>query len=374
MRISILLIFISFFISKQTKANDITIELAVDSAIQEIDFSCLKVIDARFNKDNLGLITRGLKKNDSKIILPNEFSVYIKQTLDNLLAKDLNKPELVIIFRDIIISENIGTMNQYGYCNVEIEFARQENSLLYSLGTFNSCISENNNKVKYSHGNRLLQTLEDCFRKFNKTNWNSDKGILLGDLEKGIDFDYKTIPNKGIYLNFDQLTRNSPLTDLDFVINEAKETNKFISYNIDFKENINPELVQFVSDGTDVYMHAYSNQYLKSITYGKYIYFRGKFPSSSNTDQTIFLVGMGAGLAGGLVGGLFFSLVADVSNANNSIKGVVINTGDGTLKVVTDYYIHEITKDYPDLFKEYRSSKRKLEDKETTLIKLNSKF
>lgn len=373
MRITLVLILIILLVSNQSKASELTIELIPDSATIGINFSCLRVIDARDNKDNIGFVTRGLKKNDARVIFPSEFKEYLELTINKILPENINNPKLVLLFRNIIVSENIGTMNQYGYCNVEVEFARQTDTLLYSLGVFHSSIIENSNTVKYSHGKRVLQALGECFRKFDKSNWKTNEGILIQNIDSNILFDYKTVPPKGVYLNYSQMIRRVPTDSNNIDIKELKK-NKFISYEIDFKNDINPELVQFVSDGNSLYIHANSKQYLKSREFGKYIYFQGQFPTSSNSDQTIFLMGVGAGLAGGLVGGLFFSLAMDASNTNNAVKGVVLNTEKGIIKILTDYYLVEIARDFPELLKEYRNSKRDLVDKENLIIKLNSKF
>ena len=361
------------FICSQSKASDLIIELAPTSATVGVNFSCLKVIDARDNKDNLGFVTRGLKNNDSKVIFPSKFKEYLELTINKLLPKNPDNPKLVILFRNLVVSENIGTMNQYGYCNLEVEFARQTDSLLYSLGTFQANIIENNNTIKYSHGKRILQALEECFTKFDKSDWKTNNGILIQNIDSNIIFDYKTVPPKGVYLNYSQMIRKAPLDSINFEIKQVKETNKFISYEIDFKSDINTELVQFISDGNSVYIHSNSKQYLKSREFGKYIYFQGKFPVSSNPDQVIFLVGVGA--VGGLAGGLLFSLALDAaSNSNATVKGIVLNTEKGIIKPLTDYYLVEIAREFPELLKEYRNSKRDLADKENLIIKLNSKF
>jgi len=340
--------------------------------ISGVNFSCLKVIDARDNKASIGFVSRGFSKNDTKVNFPNEFKDYLELTFEKILPKSVENTELVLIFRNLIVSENIGTMNQYAYCNVENEFARLTDTSLYTLGIFHSNISEKSNNVKYSHSKRVLQAIEDCFRKFDKSDWKTNNGTLIQNIETHNLFDYKNIPSKGVYLNYSQMIRKSPITNVDFEITEGKEKNKFTSYSIDLKNKMNHEIIQFISDGTNLYMHANSNLYLKSTSYGKHIYFQGKFPTSSNSDETIFLVGVTSFVS--LGGGLLFSLAMDASNASNTIKGVVLNTEKGIIKILTDFYLVEIARDYPELLKEYRASKRGLTDKENLIIKLNSKY
>lgn len=373
--------FILFFCS-YIKASDLIIELIPDSTLSGLNFSCLKVIDARDNKASIGFVSRGFSKNDTKIIFPKEFKDYLEITFEKILPKKEENAELVLIFRNLIVSENIGTMNQYAYCNVEIEFARQTDTTLYSLGIFHSNISEKGNNVKYSHSKRVLQALEDCFRKFDKSDWKTNNGNLIQNIETNNLFDYKNIPSKGVYLNYSQMIRKSSLDNINFDIIKNKETNKFVSYEIDFKGEVNPELVQFVSDGNSLYINIGTNEFIQSTSYGNYIYFQGKIPITITTEiaPTIYLINVtGAGLTGaflGIVGSAFLTYDSfnSTTKIDTSIKGVVLNTEKGIIKPLTDYYLVEIARDYPELLQEYRASKRELADKENLIIKLNSKF
>src|SRR5690606_7521131 len=269
------------------------------------------------------------------------------------------------------VSENIGTMNQYGYCDIEIEFLKQIDTLLYSLGTINHSVYESSFHVETTHNQRVLKALQDCLLKFNNTDWKNNPGILIEDFEKEKVFDYKNVPPKGVYFTYTQMVRKSPLNTLDFKIVEAKQTKKLETYSIDFDNKINTKLIQFISDGKNIYIQTTNNQYLKSKYFGKYIYFYGRVPITSNSDPTIYLY---VGIAGGLVGGFIFGGFDDGVSTNTSIKGAILDTEKGTINFVTDRCLYEITKPYPEILKEYRYSKREVADKEDVIIKLNSKY
>ena len=75
-------------------------------------------------------------------------------------------------------------------------------------------------------------------------------------------------------------------------------------------------------------------------------------------------------------GGVFFISPTPYHNqaTNNTIKGVVLDTETDELKVVTDMFLHTLTKPYPLMLKEYRKSKRRPDDKRKVIEALNSKF
>ncbi|MBQ21413.1 MAG: hypothetical protein CMD31_11710 [Flavobacteriales bacterium] len=365
-------LFLLFYIcfNKFSQAKDITLILSPDTILSEIGFSCLKVIDKRDFKDNIGVVSRGLGKNNTQIHLSDNFEAHLTETINKLIPEN-NTPSLLLVFHNLKVSENIGTMNQYGYCDIEIEFLKQIDTLLYSLGTISHSVYENSFHVETTHNQRVLQALQKCLMKFNNTDWKKKSGILIEDFEKEMIFDYKNVPPKGVYFSYTQMIRKSPLNSIDFKVVEAKQTKKLETYSIDFENKINTKLIQFISDGENIYIQTTNNQYLKSKYFGKYIYFYGRVPITTNSDPTIYLF---VGLVGGLTGGIVFAAFDDGVSTNTSIKGAVLDTEKGTINFVTDRCLYEITKPYPEILKEYRYSNRKITDKEDVIIKLNSKY
>ena len=364
---------------------DIVVELNTDSSFTNYGFSCLKVLDERDSKDNIGYVSRGIGRNNSKLILQGDSTEFLIQTIKDLLPKEANKPELVLIIRNIIASENIGTQNQYGFCNTEIEFAWQEDTSLYSLGTFYSSISEKSNKIKYTHGNRVLLALEKCFRKFNNSNWKSKDGELIDYTNNDTIFNYKEIPPKGAYYNYKELKRQAPFNSQDYQITLATKSKNHTKYKINFMESINPKFVKFVSDGKELYVRANQTHFIKSGSYGKYIYFQGRIQTvfgnpnyiKSITNTLVIL----RDLKMRPVENLFFTaLISDPDSygeiriQNNKVIGVVIDTETGKVKLITDIYLYKITKKFPLMLKEYRKSKRRPDDKRKVIEALNSKF
>ena len=353
-----------------SQATNITIELKPDSSLKGIHFSCLKVLDARYFKKSLGFVTRGSGKNKTGVQLLGNFEENLEKTITTLLPKGNDSPKLVLIIKDITISEHIETMTQIGFCNVEIEFAKQVDTLLYSLGILHANITENKSGIKYSHDKRILNGIEACFRKFDKTDWRNMDGALIKDINHRTLFDFKNPPPKGAYISFNQMAKKTPLDSINFEIKRANRSKKFAVYSIETKKRINIEPVQFVSDGKNIYMRINQSQFIKSRNYGKYIYFEGKVSAAFSTGGRV-ATAFAVGLVGGLVGATIFAVA---SNNDAKVKGVVLETETGNLKIITDMYLYRITKEFPGMLTEYRKSKRRITDKEKVIINLNSKY
>lgn len=381
-KITLFYFLIIAFGTSYAQMSDIIVELKTDTTFEDFGFSIVKVMDERTSKNNIGFVSRGIGHNNTKVVLKDTSTAYLEQTINVLLPKKENNVQLVVIIRNIIVSENIGTMTQLGFCNTEIEFAIKKDTLLYSLGTFFSSISEKSNRVKYSHGQRVLLAIEDCIIQFSKTDWRNNEGKLTNN-ENNIKFDYKNLPPKGAYLNYNQMKRKTPFDNQDYEINLATKSKKITTYKINFKGLINPKLVQFVSDGKDLYVRTSQTHFIRSGSYGRYIYFQGRIPTTYgniNGRATANVISIQRDLIMGDVESLFFTaLVHDTDSysevrINNKVIGVVIDTENGKVKFLSDMFLYRITKPYPLMLKEYRKSRRKPEDKRKVIVELNSKY
>ena len=381
----LLFLFISLSSFGFCQMPDIIVELNTDSSFTNYDFSCLKVIDERASKDNIGYVSRGIGKNNSKLILKGESTKILIQTIKDLLPKRNNKPELILIVKNILASENIGTQNQYGFCNAEIEFARRKDTSLYSLGTFYSSISEKSNRIKYSHGNRVLLALEDCLMKFNNSDWKNKEGDLIDSSKKDTLFDYKSIPPKGAYFNYNRLKGKSAFNSEDYTITIATNSKNLTTYKINFMGLINPTLVKFVSDGKELYVRTDKTHFIKSGSFGKYIYFQGKIqtvfgnPSYIKSIENTLVIQKD--LTMGTVENVFFTAIisdpdsyGEIRFQNYTVISVVIDTENSKVQFVSDIFLFKITKQFPLMLKEYRKSRRKPADKRKVIEALNRKF
>ena len=345
----------------------IAIELSPDSALTGFDFTCSQVIDGRYNKNNIGQIYRDRKKIEIHFI--NEFTEHLKSSTDKLLPHSTEKIPLVLIFKELSVFEKIDISHKYGTCNVKIEIAKQVDLSLYSLGIFSSTITATKGNIQYTHGKRVIESITECLKKFDKTKWRSNKGILIKKGKSNYKFDYKNIPPKGIYLSYNQLSMKSPIDSLKFTINLNNKSIHFPAYKLDMDNIFIKEQAQFISDGKNLYMRSNQFQFVKATSFGKYIYFQGRVPIKSKADNKIAT----AAIIGGLTGVMIFAATSSKST-NSKGKGIVLETETGILKLVTDLYLLKITKPFPLMLQTYRKSRRKLDDKRDVIFKLNSMF
>lgn len=337
------------------------IRLNPDSALKNIRFSCLEVLDARTNKENIG---SAIGNANAVAQIEGDFTGHLKTTLDKMLPQEEGKLGLIVIFRDIEISEKTESSSKLGLCKIEIEFAKRVDTTLYSLGVFDAHIIGKGADVTKSHESRIILGLEECFRKLDETNWENAKEFIIEDIHHKLVYDYKRIPPKGAYPSFEQMVRGTPLDNAELKIKQVNQSDKNPAYNVKVNKTDNPQHIRFVSDGENVYIRTNKYHFVKSRFHGKYIYFQGSLPSSIDPNM-----GVSFYFATGLLGAALVS-----AGSSSSMSGIVLETETGNIKGVTDYYIVNVTKPFPEILKEYRASKRNLEAKENVIKQLNSKF
>lgn len=383
--ISLLIIVISFAVVHAQMPNTV-VEINTDTVFSNFNFSIDSIIDTRADKYHIGYVTRGVGFNNSKVIFKDKSPYFLKQFVESIIPKKANS-KYVLIIRNLTVSEEIGTMNQYGYCNLELDFAQKADTTLYSLGTFYANIGENSQRTKYTHNKRILSAFYNCFTQFENSKKQINHKQVLHYADDSIRLDYKNLPPVGSYLNYNQMKRKAPFDTTLFKIARAKETKKYVTYNIELKELLNPNTVNFYCDGKAIYMRTNRTQFIKSECFGKYIYFQGRVPTnSSNTDinnrknpkqgfnpnKAIIYGGSTIGIAAALLTGTGFIIYGTGNNSepttNMTVKGVVINTESEELKFVTDNYLYKITKEHPGMLTEYRKSRRKLSDKKAVIL------
>lgn len=331
-------------------------------SLKDIRFSCLEVLDARTNKNHIGHIQLGSVPAIAQ--LEDDFTDHLTKTFFKLLPNDNEKQGLVFIIRDLEITEKQIPMSEQGFCRVEIEFAKKIDTSLFSLGVFEAHAFERGTGITSGHERRILQCLEACFRKLDETNWESSKGQFIQDIHKQYVYDYKNIPPIGVYFSFKQMVRGIPQDSVEIKIKQVNESKKYPTYNIKVNNKDNPKDVMFVSDGEYIYLRINQFNFVKSLVHGKYVYFQGRLPVSFDDG-----IGFSFYMATGLLG---MTLVS--GGGGSSMSGIVLETETGNVKGVTDYYIVNATKPYPEILKEYRASKRNLEAKENVIKQLNAKF
>lgn len=330
------------------------VEPALIDPLTDVRFTCIEVIDARIDTI-IGFVHRGLSNTPVQAQLKGSFPKAMQKLLTKALPVDYGKDKLVFIFHDVTIDEVITMSSETAYCTVELEVARRIDTSLYSLGMFESNLSAGGIDVTNGHGRRISKAIEECLIAFNNTDWQNNQGTLIEKNQLKYVYDHRSIPPKGAYASFGQLSRHAPLSGVEFEIQESNPS-KFMQYAFVFRGLKKSDIVKYVSDGENIYLLAGKRMdrtlFLKSHHVGKYIYFENRYPDAYMTS---FL-----GLTGALV--------------SNKGRAIILNTDTRRVSEVNEYTVYYLTKDkHPEILKEFRESKRKLPDLENAIIQLNAK-
>ena len=155
--LSIIFLFSVFNAYSQTKSH--SIELGIKQPVVNADINCIKVIDKRLVKNNIGFVQKGLVNRKVAAVFSEDFSTYLQGQINTLITDNPNQQDLVLIFHELNVSELTGAVSEKGFCGMEIEFARQKDTSLYSLGSFTFEIEEKSLDVTNRHFNRIINRL-----------------------------------------------------------------------------------------------------------------------------------------------------------------------------------------------------------------------
>lgn len=353
-----LLIFLTLFFACTIIAQDDIhyVKLKIKDEAEHFEFRSAGVIDAR--SDTL----LGFVKKKSKAIpaqIKGDFSETMNEALHTLVSGSIDLgPEFTFIFHRVQIKEwiNNASGGQSGYCEVEVEVAKQVDDQWYSLGIFEANVNSGGLDVTQAHGRRIARALQHCLSIFNKTDWKNNPGKAIDINNLKYKYDYTAIPPKGLYRSFGELARRTPAEGIDFKITplqtKGKQSQQFF---VELNDNKLKKYYTYLSDGENLYLIAHERGngavYLKAEHPGKYWYFETKY---SNPDMAALF-----GLIGVIV----------------SYKGrsVVYDTTTNNLEELNDYQIYKITKEHPEILKTYKKSRRKNKDKKNVIALLNEK-
>ena len=213
------------FINTYAQTESHAIELGIKQPVVNADINCIKVIDKRLVKNNIGFVQKGLANRKVAAVFSENFSTYLQGQINTLITDNPKQQDLVLIFHELNVSEKTGAASENGFCRMEIEFARQKDTSLYSLGSFSTEIEEKALDVTNRHYFRIIAGLMICIEKFNATDWKNNEGELIDD-NQSVTYDYKTIPEEGLYSSFSAMGRKNPIPDGKVIFKKVKKGKK----------------------------------------------------------------------------------------------------------------------------------------------------
>ena len=336
-------------VTAQKKSHILELEPVVLEEITQ--FTINKVIDKRLIKSNVGFAQKGLTNRRVPALLPDSFETYIKSILNKMIPTCTNCDSLVAIFHEFNVSEHTKAMSELGTFRMQVEFARSQPDGLYSVGYVETQIEGKGLDVTKKHAERALEGIKYCLLEFNKSEWQKKKGEKIDTITQ-FKFDFTKIPKAGLYSSFSKMNKEEPFKTEGYEISHTK--GKYPKYFI--KGNDGKRITNRVmgfSDGESVYLNAsrysYQSHFVKCKEMGKYMYFEDRFADPM------------AGVMFGLLG----------SALSNSAKPILLDTTTGLIIKLDDIGIRKFLEKYPNIKKEYYSSKRQIKDKAAAIKKIN---
>lgn len=353
MRKAILFFILIFSLTSQAQKKPHIVELDIKKKLSISDFYISKVIDNRIIKSNIGYAQKGLTNKKVPALLPDSLENYLKQKLNLLLQKNDSSLPIVVVVDEFNVSEQTSAFSEKGRFRAQLQFAKEDNNKLYSLWYVEAEVESGGLDVTKKHDERIIKGLKKCIEEFSNSGWKDRKGELI-EFESQTSFNYKKMPKSGLYSSFSQLSRNEPSIEKSYQIKMSKGK-KYPKYKV-FDENgkkLNKK-VMFISDGKNIYINAYRYSYdshfVKSKIIGKYVYFEDRISDS------------GATVAFGLLGAAI----------SNKARGIVLDTQNGLVYLLTKKNTLKILEPYPELKKKYLKSKKKDKITESIIKEINN--
>ena len=320
----------------------------------EFDFYVEKVYDGRQFKENIGTVQKGAFNAKVLANFEKPFTDELYDYLTVVCPIQENKKKISIRINDLYVSELTRSFSETGYATIVLDVMEQKNGINYIVGTYSSSVESNGMDVTNKHDERLKKALQNCLIDYSKTDKNNMSSILF-DSNQNVDRTIVATPLKGIYLTYVDVLNNKPLDDSNFSISN-KYDRFFLTNNLTKLEELN---YYGFSDGKDFFInvskYARDRYYAKTEIIGNKYYIENVLYNPNNA------IAMGAMF--GLIG------VAIASAASDSSVPMLIDCYSGQPSFLSNGEIKTMLLPYPDLFKEYKGSKKNNDDKKNILKK-----
>ncbi|MEL7423281.1 MAG: hypothetical protein AAFN81_09845 [Bacteroidota bacterium] len=339
----------------QSKRHEIRLKQPTHSV--STDFFFNEILDKRFITDNVGYVQKGLTNRKVVAGIKGGFERAITDFINEMINPRGGAEELSCIIHEFNVAELTTFTKESGICRITIEIARKVGSEYYSLGNFYAEIEEGKLDATGSHHKRISNALLNCITQFMQSEWKQQEGYLIDLRDDSPNCDLTSVPKAGLYASFNRMCSGHPL-DYNFnalIPIEYKQAERYehISGSEANQETSN---VMYISDGTDIYMHAsrysYNSYFVKAQAYGRFLYFEDHLSSAASLAAASPITAL----------------------VTTGKRGIVLDTTNGKIAVLTNNFLRELTQDHPDIFQTYLGSEQKRADKKQVIMALNQAY
>ncbi len=355
------IIFLSFNAFSQKRIHLVT--LSPKEPLEKKEFFISKVIDNRQNRASIGIVQKGMTNRRVPAIFDIGLEFQLMKAFSGLLP--VSKIPLIARINKLYISEKTSAFSELGRCEIEIEFLKNIEGELYSLGEFYSKVDGKGMDVTGKHDERIIEAMISCINQYSKLAGTQSVLELAQPKGKEIEyrFNFKQPLKKGLYLNYKDMLNNMPNNLLEYDAKIISGKGKMQRYRINYVGK-NKRIKGFFaySDESRIYLNAtaYSagEYFVPAQLMGRYIYFEDVF-MPTNMNQMGYMYGaMGVLL---------------VSAAGSKKRGIILDTKTGLIHVLTKQKMLELLYEYDDLSTEYLNGKDKTTFVKPLIKKLNEK-
>ncbi|MFT4660370.1 MAG: hypothetical protein ACI8XB_000633, partial [Patiriisocius sp.] len=319
-----------------------------------------KVIDKRENKGNIGSYKKnGVLKNSVKVSFPFDIQTYLLDCLHQVShPKVINDDSFILLIHKFKMYSKTFSSVEVALFDIEIEFAKETDSLLQSYGIFESRTMENLMIIarSYARSQQIELAIENCFTSFEESNFlvNNLQPVVL-ESRRNYNFKPKSIMKKGLYFSYGNFINGNNLKDASFRFEQRNQSNKNRIFQLNSPAVEDPGRVRFVSNGENIFMNLqgslYGNYFVPALEVGRFLYFEHKL----NLPSEAYFGVPGASMS-------------------TSRKAIIFDTQTGKSMPFNDFNIYTIVKDHERILIEYKKSKRKLADARIAIAALNKKL
>jgi hypothetical protein len=314
---------------------------AREVAIKHPTFYISEILDARSNKDIVGIVQRGLNNKQEIAQFKNGFQEELKNAIIEFLQPQANLTPLIVRVLKLNVFERTLLTSETAIAEVIVEFYTKTDAGITLVKSAASTVTSGGLDVTRSHGRNIERCLADCLSQVNSflsqatptfdlTSTIEHKKLFetpdaLGEYRYSILTDAS--PVKGVYRNFIEFRDNAPGIIMDFSIKEKPnytgefyDATKGVIKTADGKESN----VWGYSDGKRIFIKL-GQEFFQVFFEDGILWFQGYDISGYKTDLAIpgKSVVMGA-----LTGYFYYSL--QVSWNSRKVR-YAINMGNGDL-------------------------------------------
>ena len=296
----------------------------------------------------------GLGGNQLHATFPEPFDQYLLKAYNSIMDPSDSAMELIMLVNKFELTEVEAGALQYGYFEMEFEFAVNRNGYLQSKGIYEVIQSTGGIDASKSYDDLIIDGLKKSLRLLPYINMYTGQRDTISITSIDIDSKIWKAPKPGLYNSFTSVLFEQPLIESGFELEQAEGRSNHPSFYINTElDNELVSLLLFASDGETLFMQGArshtSNLFLPVLEFGPILLFEDVV-SDPNAAMALGFIGTAVSTKG---------------------RAVVLDTRTRESKRLTDYVLYHLSKDFPKILKNYRKSKRKLEDKHKLISDLN---